>query len=387
MKKYLKLIMVLICVLSLSGCGKDKIVEENKADNQEPNINEVENNNQDNETEENKNPVLKLKSLTIKEKGTYKIEDFVESCETYSKEECDLKLKDDEKYTKVGTYEITIIASDKDGNSVEDKTSLVIEKEEKTNQTTDNKTSNNTSTSKPVTEAKPSTSTNNSQNTQKPSTDAKPSTSDNATTPKEEQITKVDTKKETRTEEVALKYGIKEIKTITKTYDLYSDGSKKNEKESSTSMVDKSGYNAKTSDVLNDAIANKTKYMNEVNEVLKYVNQYREEVGAAPLVIDAELTKAAMVRAIEIGYGIFSHTRPDGTDCFTVYDDINYTTWLAGENIAAGQRNPQAVTTSWRNSPGHYANMIKSEFTKLGVGFVKVDIKDTYTYYWVQLFA
>ena len=45
---------------------------------------------------------------------------------------------------------------------------------------------------------------------------------------------------------------------------------------------------------------------------------------------DYELEKAAMQRAMEIALN-FSHTRPDGTSCFTAY---SYTS--AGENIAAG---------------------------------------------------
>ena len=383
MKKYVKLLMVLICVLSLTGCGKDKN-EEEKQNNLESNISEVEQNKNEGESKEDKSPNLKLKSLTIKEKGAYKVEDFVESCETYAKEECDLELKNEEKYTKAGKYDVTIIARDKDGNSIEKVVSLVIEKEEKNNQTTDKKNNTTTTNTNKTTE-----SVSNEETNDKPEINVKPNNSNNLnnTTSKEEQVTKVDTKTEERTEEVSLKYGVKEVKTITKTYDLYSDGSKKNEKESSTRKIDKSGYNAKTSDVLNDAMTNKTKFANEVNEVLRYVNAYRKEVGAKDLVIDEELTKAAMVRAIEIGYGVFSHTRPDGTDCFTVLSDIKYSSWTSGENIAAGQKTPQAVTTSWRNSKGHYANMINTNFTKLGVGFVKVDFKDTYTYYWVQLFA
>lgn len=57
--------------------------------------------------------------------------------------------------------------------------------------------------------------------------------------------------------------------------------------------------------------------------MLSYVNNYRSEVNASPLFIDNNLNLAATIRAIEMSYSKqFSHTRPDGTMCYSVISDL-----------------------------------------------------------------
>ncbi len=120
------------------------------------------------------------------------------------------------------------------------------------------------------------------------------------------------------------------------------------------------------------------------NEVLKLVNEERAKVGAQPLVLDASLCEAATVRAQEI-ITLFSHTRPDGTSCFSVLADMGISYMTCGENIAAGYATPEAVVSSWMDSEGHRENILNASYGKLGVGFVKTDAG--YRYYWVQLFT
>ena len=55
----------------------------------------------------------------------------------------------------------------------------------------------------------------------------------------------------------------------------------------------------------------------------------------------------------------------------------------AGENIAMGQKNPEQVMSSWMNSSGHKANILNSEFGKIGIGCYKKNG----IYYWVQMFT
>lgn len=117
------------------------------------------------------------------------------------------------------------------------------------------------------------------------------------------------------------------------------------------------------------------------SEILELVNNIRAEAGVSPLTLDMTLCQAATVRAIEMdNTGVFSHTRPDGTDCWSVFKLYGITYRTCGENIAMGQRTPAQVVESWRNSPGHYANMVKAGFGKLGVGMSN-------RIYWVQMFT
>lgn len=121
-----------------------------------------------------------------------------------------------------------------------------------------------------------------------------------------------------------------------------------------------------------------------LDEVVDLVNQERAKEGIAPLQTMDALQHGAAIRAKELPE-TFSHTRPDGSSCFSVFDEISLRNYrLVGENIAAGQPTPQAVVTSWMNSPGHRRNMMNPEFTSIGVGHVHVGTG--YQHYWVQLF-
>lgn len=126
-------------------------------------------------------------------------------------------------------------------------------------------------------------------------------------------------------------------------------------------------------------------YSTQAQEVLAQCNAQWQANGIAALSLDPELTKAANIRAQEIAT-LFSHTRPDGRKCFTVLDQIGYSYWSAGENIAAGYGNSSAVMNGWMNSPGHRSNILNAGFKRLGVGYVYIPNSE-YGYYWVQIFS
>ena len=158
---------------------------------------------------------------------------------------------------------------------------------------------------------------------------------------------------------------------------------KNNNNRNTHNEVDGTNFNAKTSDMLPEAIENMSIYQNEVNDVVKYTNEFRTEAGKEPLKLDETLTKAAMVRAIEMAYSNkFSHERPDGNMCYYIMRDFGQDIYGVGENIASRQRNAKEVSYAWKGSQGHYENMISSSFTRIGIGVIKF----YGTYYWVQLF-
>jgi uncharacterized protein YkwD len=120
-----------------------------------------------------------------------------------------------------------------------------------------------------------------------------------------------------------------------------------------------------------------------VEQVVKLVNIERAKEGLAPLSIDKNLEKAAMVRANEIQTK-FEHVRPNGTSFATVIKENGATYRGAGENIAWGQKTPEEVVTGWMNSPGHRANIMNKNFVNIGVGNLQ---NSNGTQYWVQLFT
>lgn len=79
----------------------------------------------------------------------------------------------------------------------------------------------------------------------------------------------------------------------------------------------------------------------------------------------------------------FSHTRPDGSDCFTA---VNGEYGMMGENIAAGQPTPEAVMIDWMNSQGHRENILTPEYNVIGISCY-LDETSEYGFHWVQMFG
>ncbi len=156
------------------------------------------------------------------------------------------------------------------------------------------------------------------------------------------------------------------------------------------SQAPASGGNVNIKDdnsLLASAKVNTVTYSAYAGEVLRLVNIERDKVGAAHLVLDGALCDAANMRAIEMDYsGNFSHTRPDGRDCFTVFSFCKISFYTCGENIAAGYPTPAAVVDGWMNSTGHKANILNTAFTKMGLGY-STGGGGEYRHYWAQEFA
>lgn len=197
----------------------------------------------------------------------------------------------------------------------------------------------------------------------------------------------VDYVEESKSKTTDFKYGVKKVVTTVTYYNVYSDGSKKVDYTYSYNDYDVSGYSATDAELMDETKKVQASNMTYYEEVLDLVNAIRTEVGVPPLVLDVKMCKAATMRALEMDYsGLFSHTRPDGRSCFDVLDTFNIECWGCGENIAAGYGSPKAVVEGWKNSPGHYSNMINEGYTKMGVGRSNQGIGG-YGDYWAQLFA
>lgn len=116
--------------------------------------------------------------------------------------------------------------------------------------------------------------------------------------------------------------------------------------------------------------------------VLAEVNTARAKNGLSALTLDANMNRAAAVRAAELAQS-FSHTRPNGSRGLTALNEAGVSYRTAGENIASGQQSAQAVVSAWMNSSGHRANILSASFGRMGVGQATIGGRT----YWVQLFA
>lgn len=114
-----------------------------------------------------------------------------------------------------------------------------------------------------------------------------------------------------------------------------------------------------------------------VEEIFNLINEERTKVNLNKLNYNFELQNAVDIRARECAEQ-FSHTRPDGTLCFTVVNEIDY--GVVGENLIKGD-NPiataQALVNAWMESEGHKANILNVDFTETAIG---IYINDNITY-------
>ena len=121
-----------------------------------------------------------------------------------------------------------------------------------------------------------------------------------------------------------------------------------------------------------------------------------------PLAWNRELALAAKIHSNDLAESnTFSHTGSgESSDVVAQLDHpgigssmrerieyAGYTNWSSlGENIAAGYKTIQETIDAWINSPGHCANLMREEFTE--VGMARVDKSSSrYKSYWTQDFG
>lgn len=116
-------------------------------------------------------------------------------------------------------------------------------------------------------------------------------------------------------------------------------------------------------------------------QVIDLVNVQRKNYGLSPLKANWELSRVARIKSQDMhDNGYFSHTSPIYGSPFTMIKNFGISYKTAGENIAKGQKTPQAVVNAWMNSEGHRANILNASFTQIGVGYVADGN------YWTQMF-
>ncbi|MBK6009544.1 CAP domain-containing protein [Streptomyces sp. MBT53] len=120
-------------------------------------------------------------------------------------------------------------------------------------------------------------------------------------------------------------------------------------------------------------------------DVVELTNRERTRAGLSPLAVDPLLAAAAQAHSTDmVARAFYSHTSPDGSQPWDRAAAAGSRRRTIGENIACGQRSPAEVVEGWMNSPGHRANILKPDFTHIGIGFAGGGQMGTY---WTQLFG
>ena len=120
-------------------------------------------------------------------------------------------------------------------------------------------------------------------------------------------------------------------------------------------------------------------------EVLNLTNQIRASYGLETLTWDSGLSEVGREHCMDMAAReYFAHETPEGISPFDRMHNANIWPIYAGENIAAGQIDPQAVVTDWMNSPEHRDNILTPEYTHMGVSMYR---GGNLGIYWAQEFA
>ncbi len=102
--------------------------------------------------------------------------------------------------------------------------------------------------------------------------------------------------------------------------------------------------------------------------MLDLVNKERTQRGLQPLEMDPDLRLLARAHAADMfKRGYFAHETPEGKNPFDRMRDANIVFNAAGENLALAPTLEMAHD-GLMNSPGHRANILNTQFHKIGIG-------------------
>ena len=132
-----------------------------------------------------------------------------------------------------------------------------------------------------------------------------------------------------------------------------------------------------TSNMTDDEKAQAAKMRTAAVAALDLCNKQRAAAGLGTLTWNNGLESAAMVRAQEI-VGTWSHTRPNGSDWWTVNSSIMY-----GENLAKGYNSASDCVAAWMASPTHKANVLFADFKTCGIAIYE----QGGNWYWAEEFG
>ncbi len=82
----------------------------------------------------------------------------------------------------------------------------------------------------------------------------------------------------------------------------------------------------------------------------------------------------------------FGHSGRDGSNPAQRVERAGYRYRSTGENIAAGQMQPEDAVAGWIRSPTHCANLMSPTYTEMGAAFA-VDSASDMGVYWAQVFG
>lgn len=102
--------------------------------------------------------------------------------------------------------------------------------------------------------------------------------------------------------------------------------------------------------------------------VIALTNAQRAAAGLSPVSANGALTAAAAAHSKDQAVNNkMTHTGSNGSTLGQRVSAAGFAWRTIGENVAMGYGSADSVMNGWMNSPGHRANILKPEFTSIGV--------------------
>lgn len=119
-----------------------------------------------------------------------------------------------------------------------------------------------------------------------------------------------------------------------------------------------------------------------------FANESRVEENLHELTSNQLLQYAAQLKANDMAEkGYFSHITPDGKSPWYFVKEAGYEYEYAGENLAVNFVDSEDVHSAWMRSPTHKQNIMRSEFTEIGIATARGVYKGRDAIFVAQFFA
>ncbi len=137
-------------------------------------------------------------------------------------------------------------------------------------------------------------------------------------------------------------------------------------------------------------VFDKTKFLASVLPAVltELTNEERIDNDVPVLKENPLLVQAAKAKAEDMASkGYFAHTSPEGITPWYWLKQAGYSYKSAGENLAINFLDSEDVSRAWMNSPTHRANIVKKEYTEIGIAVANGMYKGRKTVFVAQFFG
>lgn len=122
--------------------------------------------------------------------------------------------------------------------------------------------------------------------------------------------------------------------------------------------------------------------------LVNLANEERAADNLSELSVNPLLEKAAQMKADDMATkSYFAHNSPNGETPWYWIKEAGYEYTYAGENLAVNFRDSKEVHTAWKNSRGHFLNIINPKYTEVGIATSTGIYKGREAVFVVQMFG